>query len=129
MYGAGVQLVSLFGSLYDLPGGNVGKQFVDILADEISNVVVRRENSEQFIVHCRVILQRDNGVKRSSDVRRLIKRRLDLWSSGNFSELVQEVVRSSSQGVRKGNKGSANSEDHVNKVFTRLMWRGEQLDG
>ena len=120
-----VQLVSSLGSLYDLPGGNVGKRFVDVLADEISNVVDRRESSERFIVYCRVVLQRDSGVKRSSDVRRLIKRRLDLWSSGNFGELVQEAVRCSSQGVRKGNKGSANSEDHVNKVFTRLMWRGE----
>ena len=102
-------------------GGNVGKKFVDILADEISNLVDKRVNSERFIVYCRVILQRDSGIKRSSDVRRLIKRRLDLWCNENFNELVQEAVRCCSQGVRKGNKGSANSEDHVNKVFTRLM--------
>ena len=120
------QLVLSYGSLYDLPNGNVGKKFTSILADEIVNLSEKKVTSERFIVFCRVILQRDNGVRKGSDVRRLVQRRLDLWSNGNFEELVQEAIRCCSQGKRRYKKGNDEGDsDHVNKVFTRLMWRGE----
>ncbi len=120
-----VQLAKSVGSLYDLPNGNVGKCFVEGLADEVSKCVDKEVKSERFLVYCRVILQRDSGVKKSSDVRRLIRRRLDLWGNGNFNELVQEAARCCNQGMRRLKKQGVNSEDHMNRVFTRLMLRGE----
>lgn len=82
------QLVSLFGNLYDLPGGNVVKEFVGLLPDEISMLTEKRVNSERFIIFCRIVLQRDRLVKKGSDVRRLLKRRIDAWRNENFDELV-----------------------------------------
>ena len=106
------QLVSLFGSLYDLPGGNVGKEFVGLFADEISMLSEKRVNSERFIVFCRV-------------VRRLIKRRIDAWKNDNFDELVQETITCVRQSVRRRKETLRSGFDHVVQVFTRLMRRGE----
>ena len=86
------QLVSLSGNLYDLPGGNVGKEIVGFLANEISMLTEKRVNSERFIIFCRIALQRDRLVEKGSDVRRLLKRRIDAWRNINFDELVQEAI-------------------------------------
>ena len=42
------QLVLSFGSLYDLPNGNVGKKFTNILADEIDDLSEKKVTSERF---------------------------------------------------------------------------------
>ncbi len=47
------QLVLCFGSLYDLPNGNVGKRFIDILVNEIFLLAERKARSERFIAFCR----------------------------------------------------------------------------
>ena len=119
------QLVACFGCLYELPNGNVGKHFVDILANELFLLVERKTSSERFIVFFRVILQRDGGVKRSCDIRRLISRRLELWDNGKVKELVQEALRCSKQGQRRMKNKGVNDEEQRVKRFTRLMWRGE----
>lgn len=92
------QLVSSFGSLYDLPNGSVGKQFVDMLADEVVNMLVECSvTSERLIVFCRSVLQKDRAIRKSYDIRRLILRRLEIWRKGGVDELVQEAIRCSRQ--------------------------------
>ena len=119
------QLVSLFSNLYDLPGGNVGKDFVGLLADEISMLTEKRVNSERFIIFCRVVLQRDRMVKKGDDVCLLLKRRIDAGRNENFDELVQEAIRCGRQSVRRRKETLHSGFDHVVQVFTRLMLRGE----
>ncbi len=118
-------LVSNYGNLYDLPGGNMGRTFVDVFAKEITLLVEGRTTSEQVIVFCRVILQRDNGIRKGNDVRRLISGRLDQWKGGNYAELVQEAIRCSRQGVKRRRNRLDDDEDHRIKVFTRFVWKGE----
>ena len=110
------------GSLYDLPSGNVGKEFVGVLAEEIKLVSERAFCSERVIVFCRVLLQRDRMVKKGCDIRLLMKRRFDVWRAGNFDGLVDEAVRCTKS---LSSKHSVNSQDHVLKVFTRLMLKCE----
>ena len=57
--------------LYDLPGGSIGKEFVGLLADEIRVLCNSLVKSERLIVFCGLLLQRDNMVKKGSDIRRL----------------------------------------------------------
>ena len=79
--------------LYDLPGGSIGKEFVGLLADEIRVLCNSLVKSERLIVFCGLLLQRDNMVKIGSDIRRLLKRRMDTWRKGCFDELLYECIR------------------------------------
>ena len=111
------------GSVYDLPGGNVGREFVGMLADEVKMVSSKIAGSERLIVFCRVVLQRNRMIKKGCDIRLLVKRRLEAWRSGNFIGLVDEAVRCArSLGSRSG---AELTHEHVVKVFTRLMMKGE----
>ena len=78
-----------------------------------------------FIVFCRVVLQRHRLVQKGSNVRRLIKRRIDARKNDNFDELVQETIRCVRQSVRRRKETLGSGFDHVVQVFTRLMWRGK----
>ena len=79
--------------LYDLPRGCIGKEFVGLLADEIRMLCNCIVKSERLIVFCGLLLQRDNMVKIGSDIRRLLKRRMDTWRKGCFDELLYECIR------------------------------------
>ena len=59
---------------YDLPGGNVGRRFVDILTKEVELVASLKECSERLIVFQFVILQRESLVTKTADVRRMISK-------------------------------------------------------
>ena len=72
-----------------------------------------------------LFVERDCGVKKSCDVRRLISRRLELWNDGKVNELVQEAIRCSKQGQRRMRNNGVNEDEQRLKRFTRLMWRGE----
>ena len=109
--------------LYDLPGGSIGKEFVGLLADEIRVLCNSLVKSERLIVFCGLLLQRDNMVKKGSDIRRLLKRRMDTWRKGCFDELLYECIRCARQSPR--GSGKPIDDDHVLKVFTRLMLKGQ----
>ena len=112
-------------SQYDLPSGRVGREFVVALSDEVLGLSRRREQSERLIVFMAVLLQRDNFVKKNSDIRRLLQRRLSLWKDSHFGELVAECVRCAGY-KSKGRKSSKLQGDaHDCKVFTRLVLRGQ----
>ena len=49
--------------------------------------------SERFITFLVAILQRDSMVKKGTDVRRLLKRRMDAWKDEQFEALIYEVER------------------------------------
>lgn len=111
------------GGAYDLPQGSVGREFVRLLADEISMLARKLVSSERVMVLCRVILQRNYEVKRGSDICITLERRLTAWKDEQFDSLVQETTQCARQ--LAGRKLSKNNQDHVMKVFTRLMLRGD----
>ena len=119
-------VVSLKNVQYDLPNSAVGREFVNLLSDEISSLSQGDVKSERVIVFLAVLLQRDTLVRKASDVRRLLKRRFDLWRKEQFDELIHEFQRNASSGVKKrGSKGSVADDSHRLRVFTRLMLRGQ----
>ena len=90
-----------------------------MLVEEVKLVSERAFCSERVIVFCRVVLQRDRMVKKGCDIQLLVKRHLDVWRAGNFDGLVEEAVRCTRS---LSSTFSMCSQDHVLKVFTRLMW-------
>ena len=67
------------GSQYDLPGGAVGREFVDLLTSEVRLLIDNSAVSDRLMMYCPVMLQRNHMVRVGSDVRRLLKRRMEMW--------------------------------------------------
>ena len=78
------RIIQLSGSHYTLPGGLVGRRYVDTLVDEVNHLAAGNYPSERVLVCGSVILQRDKSVKKGADIRRLLERRITLWQQDNF---------------------------------------------
>ena len=72
---------------YEAPIGKVGRRFVNALVEELRGVRDRQWNSERFIVFKTVTLQRARHVTASQDIRRRIKKLLDMWEAGRYRAL------------------------------------------
>ena len=110
------------GPHYSLPGGSVGRKYVDALTDEVSHLASGNYPSERLIVFSSVILQCDRTVKKGCDIRRLLERRLGLWHEGKFDVLLQEAMRCDKA---LKNQRKLYADAHVDKVFSRLMLQGK----
>ena len=78
------RVINLNSRQYDLPGGAVGREFVDLLNMEIKMLNSELTKSERFITFLVAILQRGSMVKKGTDVRRLLKRRINAWKDEQF---------------------------------------------
>uniref|UniRef100_A0A8D9B3J6 C2H2-type domain-containing protein n=1 Tax=Cacopsylla melanoneura TaxID=428564 RepID=A0A8D9B3J6_9HEMI len=114
--------VKLKGRQYSLPQGAIGRQFVSQLTDEINDLVSNNAVSEKVLFYCSTMLQRDKMITKGIDVRRLLKKRLDMWIKGQFDELLYEAERCNRQ--MKSNHADL-SEDHKVRIFTRLVLQGK----
>ncbi|KAI5742861.1 hypothetical protein M8J77_012006 [Diaphorina citri] len=117
--------VKLKGRQYSLPQGAIGRQFVSQLTDEINTLASSNAPSEKVLFFCSTILQRDKMVTKGADIRRLLKKRLEMWNNGHFDELLHEAERCNRQ-MKTGN-GDV-SEDHKVRIFTRLVLQGKLRD-
>ena len=118
-----LSIVSLSGSHYHLPGGSVGRKYVDQLTHELSHFSAGNYPSERFIIFSSVVLQRDRSVVKGADIRRVIERRLIMWDKGDFDLLVQEAERCD-KSLRPRTKFN-HDKTHTATVFTRLMLQGK----
>ena len=119
-----IESVNLHGKLYIVPGGNVGRKYVDLLTKEVSRVI-QNECSERLLVFSRLILQRDPMVKKTRDVKVLIGRRLQSWEDGNFSLLLQEAKRCASRPLRNDSGKYRTRDEHTSYVFAKMMMEGK----
>ena len=87
------RVIAVRGNHYDLPGGAIGRHFVDLLSDEVCSLSRGAFKSERLIVFLSVMLQRDIMVKKGTDVRRLLSRRMSLWQEGCIDLLIDEYER------------------------------------
>ena len=115
--------ISLSGMHYDVPGGPIGRRYVDLLNSEVAQLGAGNYSAERLIVFSSLMLQRDRGVKKMADVRRLLERRMGLWESGEYDLLFQEALRCDK--LWKTTHRNDNDNEHIVKVFTRLMLRGK----
>ena len=116
-------VVCLQGKQYNLPGGAVGHQYVDLLSEEVSHLSTGNYSSDRLIVFSTTILQRDRMIKKTVDIRRVLERRVRMWKNEEFDLLLQEAVRCDKP-LRNSRKGDIDKE-HIVKVFTRLMLSGK----
>ena len=119
-----IESVNLHGKLYLVPGGNVGRKYVDLLTKEVSRVI-QNECSERLLVFSRLVLQRDPMVNKTRDVKVLIGRRLQSWEDGNFSLLLQEAKRCASRPLRNDSGKYRTRDEHTSYVFAKMMMEGK----
>ena len=105
---------------YSLPGGSVGRKYVDTLTNEVLQLASGNYPSERLIVFSSLMLQRDRNVKKASDIRQLLERRLALWYDEKFDVLLQEACKALRNRVRW-----PKDDSHVDRVFSRLMMQGK----
>ena len=113
-------VTQLSGRHFDLPRGACGHRYIDLLCNEVNLLIRDSFPSERIIIFSSVILQRDRSVRRLRDVKRVLERRMDLWSDNNIDLLIQEAVHCDCTFKRPL---QSMNEEHTNKVFTCLMGR------
>ena len=112
------------GHHYLLPGGSVGKKYVELLNQELQYFVSGSFPAERVIVFSSLMLQRDRLVHKACDVRRLLDRRMSLWNDGQFDVLLQEAIRCDKVFHSGCHPSFKNHTDHITRVFTKLMLEG-----
>ena len=117
------RVIALPKRLYDVPGGAVGRHFVDLLSDEVGLLSEGTDKSERLIVCLSVLLQRDTMVQKGLDVQRPLSKRMDMWQGGCIDELLVDLDRCARKFGRLSTSKPEN--DHIIKVFSRLMWKGQ----
>ena len=70
------------------------------------------------------MLQRDRLIRKGSDIRQLLERRLSMWSSDQFDVLLQEAVRCDRSLCNSYRSASRNDAGHLTRVFAKLMLEG-----
>ena len=74
-----------------LLGGAVGRYFTSILAKEIQALANAEQKSEKSAMLSKLILQKDKKIVKSSDIRRLLRRRMKMWEEDLFDQLIDEA--------------------------------------
>ena len=115
-------ITHLNGRLYHVPGGSVGRKYVDLLTTEMSHLAVGNYPSERLIVFSAVTLQRNRMVRKGKDIRRVLERCLTMWTNDEFDYLVEEAVKCDKSTRAQTPRADDN---HLVTVFTRLMLQGK----
>ena len=81
----------LRGKVYRVPGGTVGREFTSLLAAEYDFLALGKHKSERPSMFGKLILQKDKNIVKSADIRRLLKRHMQMWKDDLLEELIQEA--------------------------------------
>ena len=101
-----------------LLGGAVGRYLTSILAKEIQ-ALTAEQKSEKSAMLSKLILQKDKKIVKSSNIRRLLRRRMKMWEEDLFDQLIEEAELCDRKFGRA--VGENMSEDEAIKIFTRLI--------
>ena len=104
-----------------MPNGNVGKRFVNLLANEIEQNVNGIHNSERIFLFTAFILQRKKSVQTGKEIRSLISKRLDLWENNKIKILLNEAKKCDAQFQKRNGQMSW---DDTFRIFNRMMLQG-----
>lgn len=115
--------MKLNGKQYILPQGSVGRLFVDILAKEIQAVPNGISSTEKIFIFCSTVLQKEKLIRNGSDIRRTLRKRMDMWNNNQYDELIQEAIRCDRQ--LKSTPKNKKNDDHKIRIFTRLVLQGK----
>ena len=109
--------------LYSPPKGKVGNEFLQLLAEELKMVRMRESNSERAMILPACILRREIGVVKAKAIQKRITRRIQLWTEGKISELVEDVVNTARRG--SGNGGGTNDNESRARKFHSMVCEGK----
>ena len=84
-------VVSMSGVQYSLTDKVVGCEFVQLLTGELGLLAEGKSLSERFMCLTPMLLGRDYMVRKSSDIRRLVAKCMELWKSEHYDALVSEL--------------------------------------
>ena len=99
---------------------------MDLLTSEVNLLGEGKEQSERLLCFTSLLLHRDVMIKKTSDVRRILTKRMDLWKSEQYEALLYELERCEAQNhVQRPHKVD---EAHAIRVFSRLMLSGKVRD-
>ena len=90
-YNRWLSIVHLSGKLYSLPGGAMGRKYVDHLSKEVSYFSSGTCSSERLLVFSSVILQRHCTIRKGADIRRVIERRLNMWDGERYDNWYRRL--------------------------------------
>ena len=85
-------IIQHIGQHYSLPGGYIGKKYIDLLCKELQYLPFDTYYSKYMIIFCAVMLQGDHLVHKGCDIHCLLERRMKLWCDEQFDVLLQEAV-------------------------------------
>ena len=116
------RVIRLRGKQYRLPGGALGRQFASMYACEINSLAKGEKKSEIAVCFIPLMLQKDKSFSKTADIRRLISRRMRMWTDGLFETLIQEAEACDKKLPKNGTNMT---EDQAIKIFSRLMLEGK----
>ena len=70
------------------------------------------------------MLQHDRLVQKGYDTRRLLDRRMSLWTANQFDVFLQEAVHCDRSLHNSHHSFTVNHADHVTRVFIKLILEG-----
>ena len=111
---------------YSLPDGVVGREFVQLLTDELGLLADGKSVSERLMCLTPMLLGRDDMIRKSCDIRRLVAKRMELWKSDHFDALASELERCAGHLTRRSKQKM--DDTHTIRVFSRLMLCGKVKD-
>ena len=68
-----ITVVHMQGKPYDLPGGAVGRRYLELLSQEVSHVSNGNNSADRLILFGAVVLQTDRMIRKSADIRRVLE--------------------------------------------------------
>ena len=83
--------------LYDMPTGKIGRQYVELLTEELEYFMNSSTNatSERLIALPSLVLHRDPKVRVAKEAKQLIEQRICKWKNRQFDVLLQSFLRCS----------------------------------
>ena len=115
------RITKLRGKLYSLPGGAIAKEFISCYDEEVNAFAEGSKTSESMICFPTLMLQKDKHVKKTNEIRQLLKRRLKLWKAGLFLELVREAEQCDRNLPKSSGEMTSEKES---KIFSDLILQG-----
>ena len=114
-------------NMFDLPSGATGKAFIR----ELTRLIESWTNSTEIcdtalkalMVMPALLLQKPTRKSTAKQHKEYLKKRLDLWSSGNFEELLKEGRQI--QHKMKQNSRINETPEETAKQFAKLMFQGK----
>ena len=115
-------IAHLKGRLCHVPGGSVGRKYVDLLTIETSQLAAGNYPSERPMVFSAIIFQHNCMIRKGKDIKKVLERHLTMWTNDEFNYLAEKAVKCD-KSIRAQTPRA--DDNHLITVFTKLMLQGK----